>query len=199
MVEYFDNHLITKDGFLSKAGRGLESSGIAVDAVTNFIPGHDAVAGMMIGAGSVMQAADAAIDGNGARAGKLVIKGTVEAGVALFNGVTLGLANLGSKVFTGKTLIGHAGGMTASLLDLDGDIRRDTLRAHMGAVGGSGTFMAAQPQNTYWQNYVGAQRQQNQPQISLPPAEAQAWAAKVEQARQAAARQAQMGGQPATV
>lgn len=192
MSNYFDNHLVQKDGFLTKAGRGLENTGIAVDGVTNFFGGADVVAGAMVGAGTGLQAMDAAMDGKAGRAGKLVIKGAVEAGVTVFNGVTFGLANLGVKAITGKTLVGHAGQMTANLLDLDGDIRRDTLTAHMGAVGGSQAFMAAQPQQqAYWQNRVRGERQQQRPQVNLPPAEAQQWAQQIEQARLAAAQMGQ--------
>lgn len=194
MTEYFSNDLVSEEGALSRLGDTLQNTGKNMDGFANFLPGvNDVWSATAIGAGGALKAVDAAASGELLKAGKLAVKASVEATVAFASGLTLGLGNVASKVFTGKGLITHAGDITAGILDIGqgGSVQA----SHMAGVGGNQAFMAAQPrQMGAWESRMAAERGARRPQVNLPPEQAAEWGARVQNARELAAlQQAQMG------
>lgn len=195
MAEYFSNNMVSEEGALSRLGGTLQNTGKNMDGVANFIGGEkDIWSATAVAAGGALKALDALADGEMIKAGKLIVKASVEAAVAVASGMTLGLANVASKVFTGKGLITHAGDITAGLLDIGQGGKISA--THTAGVGGNQNFMAAQPrQMGAWESRMAAERGARRPAVSLPPEEAAAWGAKVQNAQEMAAlRQSQRGG-----
>lgn len=196
MTKYFSNELVSEQGALASLGDTVQNIGKTMDGFANFLPagnaGGDVWSTTAVAVGGALKAADAAFNGEFLKSGKLMVKAAVEAAVAFANGATLGVVNIGSKLFTGKGLITHAGDITASVLDIGQGATPQV--SHMAGIGGGQAFMAATPREIgHWESKVAAERGARRPTASLPPDEAARWAARVDFAQQQAALQGQSG------
>ncbi len=191
-------------GFEGAAAPGvLESVGI-----TSFAP----LAAGVVAAGEGLQVVDDLAHGEMKKAGKHAIVGSAKAGVVFLDGMTMGLLEIPSLLFTGKFLSTNVGNVVGQMLD--GADKQAKVTSNVAAVGYTNPQVAVaapppaepqaiapygmQPPPGGWRGYVMAQRGQ---QVQQPGAEASVpvvsgnprFASAVDVARQAASTNPQLG------
>lgn len=107
------------------------------------IPGITSVTPLLAGVvaiGEGLQVADDLASGNMKKAGKHLITGSAKVGVVFLDGLTMGLAELPSLLFTGKMLSTNVGNFVGQMLD--GADKQTQKTANLAAVGFPGSPMA---------------------------------------------------------